>query len=107
MKTNTIHPVSTRNHRKPHGRGASESVPRLTLSRYITISAADYEQLPLLGSLHEVGAWLTAVAAYCYGTSLDFARAMDDCSEDTRRRVLDDCLKLWHRYHLIKRRGKA
>lgn len=104
MKTKKNIPAENR---KNQNRKTSDSVPRLTLSRYITISAADFEQLPLLGSLHEVGAWLMAVSAYCYGTSLDFARAMEDCNEETRRRALDDCLKLWRRYHLIKRRGRA
>jgi len=65
----------------------------------VVFDAATYASLYELGSLHEVGAFVTGVLAYAYGTHREFAHAMADCGEHTRERVLRACLDIWRRRH--------
>lgn len=62
-----------------------------------------FKKLYTLESLAQVGAYTMAVLAYAHGTSREFSHAIADCSEETREKVLTDCVAIWKQRHKLLR----
>lgn len=80
---------------------------RLGINNCIVLSAADCEGLLSLKDLAQIGAFLRAIAAYAYGTSLDFAQAAARCDDRTRELVLTHCLGIWMRKAALRKARRA
>ena len=73
----------------------------------VKLAQRNYDEMMTLESLSQVGAYVLAVTSYAFGTSLDFAHAIADCTPTTRKLALRDCTEIWQRKNeLKKKRGQ-
>lgn len=82
------------------------NLKRLGIHRCLVLSAADCEALQSFASLQQVGAWLMTLAAYAYGSSLDFAVAIAKCNDEAKEKALHDCINIWQLKKTIRSQRK-
>lgn len=72
----------------------------------VKLAQRNYDEMMNMESLSQVGAYVMATMSYAFGTSLEFSRAMADCSFETRELALRDCHKIWERKAELKKKRK-
>jgi len=70
----------------------------------VKLAQRNYDGMMNLESLSQVGAYIMAVTSYAFGTSLEFAHAMADCTPKTRDLALRDCREIWRRKAELKKK---
>lgn len=69
----------------------------------VKLTQRNYDEMMMLESLSQVGAYVMAITSYAFGTSLEFAHAMADCTPAARTLALRDCRAVWQRKEELKK----